>query len=150
MLVEAVVPLTGTRAAAWALITDIERAASQISGILGIEMLERPATGLLGTRWRETRLLFGKPATAEKEIIAVTPGESYTTRTVDAGFEFLCTRRLREGAGGLEYEEIHDSRPQTFLARVQAVPMGLFFKGVARKAILQDLLDIQNAVARGG
>lgn len=43
----------------------------------------------------------------------------------------------------------HDSVPQGVLARLQSIPMRLFFKGVARRALLQDLLDIKAEVERG-
>jgi hypothetical protein len=43
--------------------------ASQImSGIDNIEALEKPANELVGLRWRGSRMLFGKPATAEQWI----------------------------------------------------------------------------------
>jgi hypothetical protein len=44
--------------------TDIENASKIISGIDKIEVVEKPTHGLVGLRWRETRMLFGKPATA--------------------------------------------------------------------------------------
>ena len=68
MLVEAQVTIKGARAAIWAAITNIEHASATISGITNIEILAKPATGLVGLKWRETRILFGKPATAEKWI----------------------------------------------------------------------------------
>ena len=49
MLVEAQVPINGSRAAIWAVITDIENSAETISGIEHIEVLERPAHGLVRT-----------------------------------------------------------------------------------------------------
>ena len=66
MLVEAQVTIHGSKAAIWAAITNIENAADIIGGIENIEIVEKPANGLVGLRWRETRLLFGKPATVEK------------------------------------------------------------------------------------
>ena len=66
MIVEAQVTINGSKAAIWAAITNIENASETISGIEKIEVLEKPANGLVGLRWRETRMLFGKPATAEK------------------------------------------------------------------------------------
>lgn len=42
----------------------------------------------------------------------------------------------------------HDSLPQTVSTRLMSLPMGLLFKGVARKALLQDLNDIKAAVER--
>ena len=60
MLVEAQVTINGSKAAIWAAITNIENASQTISGIENIEVLEKPANGLVGLRWRETRMLFGK------------------------------------------------------------------------------------------
>src|SRR5262249_15257427 len=68
MLVEAQVTINGSKAAVWTAITDIENASKTISGIEKIEIIEKPANGLAGLRWRETRMLFGKPATVEKWI----------------------------------------------------------------------------------
>ncbi len=58
MLVEAQVTINGSRAAIWAAITNIENASEIISGIENIEVLEKPANGLVGLKWRETRMLF--------------------------------------------------------------------------------------------
>jgi hypothetical protein len=66
MIVEARAIINGSRAAVWAAITDIENASEIISGIENIEILEKPANGLVGLRWRETRKLFGKSAAVEK------------------------------------------------------------------------------------
>ena len=65
MIVEAKITINGSRAATWAAITNIANASEIISGIKSIEVLEKPANGLVGMRWRETRILFGKPATVE-------------------------------------------------------------------------------------
>jgi len=146
MFVEARVTIDGSRAATWAAITDIENAAELISGIEKVEILEKPANGLVGLRWRETRMLFGKPATAEKWITAAAENEFYETRAEDGGFVFLTTLRISEGSGGITLTSSHDSRPQGFGARLMSIPMGLLFKGVAKKAILQDLNDIKSAV----
>jgi uncharacterized protein YndB with AHSA1/START domain len=148
MLVEAQVTIDGSKAAIWAAITDIENASAMISGIEGIEVVEKPARGLVGLRWRETRMLFGKPATAEKWVTEAAENEFYTTRAESDGFVFTSTLRLSAGTGAITLTSAHDSRPQSFVAKLQAIPMGLFFRGVIRKAILQDLNDIKAAVER--
>lgn len=146
MLVEVQVTINGSRAAIWAAITDIENASKIISGIESIEVLERPASGLVGIRWRETRMLFGKPATAEKWITAAAENEFYETRAESDGFVFLSTTSITESSGGSTLTTSHDSRPQGFVARIMSIPMGLLFKGVAKRALLQDLNDIKSAV----
>ena len=146
MFVEAQVTINGTKAAIWSAITDIENASKTISGIESIEVLEKPAGGLVGLRWRETRMLFGKPATAEKWIIDAAENEFYRTRAEDSGFVFLTTMRISESGGGVTLTSSHDSKPQAIGATLMSIPMRLLFKGVARKAILQDLRDIKAAV----
>ena len=146
MLVEVQVTINGSRAAIWAAITDLANAAEFISGILKVEILEKPATGLVGLKWRETRMLFGKPASAEKWITEATENEFYKTRAESDGFIFLSILSIAEGGGGFTLTSVHDSQPQGFMQRIMSIPMGLFFKGVAKKALLQDLLDIKAAV----
>ncbi len=148
MLVEAQVTINGSKAAIWAAITDIENAAETISGIEKVEVVEKPADGLVGLRWRETRMLFGKPATAEKWITDAAENEFFKTRAESDGFVFLSTMSIAESSGGITLTSLHDSQPQGLVARLMSIPMRLVFKGVAKKAILQDLHDIKSAVEK--
>src|SRR3954470_311342 len=146
MIVEAQVPINGSKAAIWAAITNIENASEIISGIENIEVLEKPANGLVGLKWRETRMLFGKPATADKWITEAAENEFYKTRAESDGFVFLTTKRISENGGGMTLAESHECRPQTIVAKVMSIPMRVLFKGVVKKALLQDLNDIKSAV----
>jgi hypothetical protein len=148
VIVEARVIINGSRAATWAAITNIENAPTFIGGIESVEILERPASGLVGLRWRETRTLFGKPATAEKWITDAAENEFYKTRSESDGFVFLCTRSLSEGSGGVTLAESHEFRPQSVVAGLFSIPMLFLFRGVAKKAVLRDLNDIKAAVER--
>ena len=147
MLVEAQVTINGSKAAIWAVITDIENASKTISGIENIEVLEKPANGLVGLKWRETRMLFGKPATVEKWITDAVENEFYKTRAEDNGFVFLSTMSISEDGGGITLASSHETRPQGILARLMSIPMFLF-KGVAKRALIQDLDDIKSAVEK--
>jgi hypothetical protein len=146
MIVEAQVTIKGSKAAIWAAITDIENASKTISGIENIEIVEKPADGLVGLKWRETRMLFGKPATVEKWITDAAEKEFYKTKAEDGGFVFLTTKSISESSGGITLTESHESKPQGIVAELQSIPMKLLFKGVIRKALLQDLNDIKAAV----
>ena len=148
MIVEAQVTINRSKAAIWAAITNIENASDFISGIEKIEILEKPGNGLVGLRWRETRMLFGKPETAEKWITEAAENEFYNTRAEDGGFVFLTSMRISESRGGMTLTSTHVSEPQGIVARLMVIPMNLFFKGVAKKAVEQDLNDIKAAVER--
>lgn len=147
MVVEVQVTITGSRAAVWAAVTNVEGAADFIRGIDKIEILDKPPTGFVGLKWRETRMLFGKPASADKTVTAAVENEFFTTRAEDNGFVFLATTRLSDAGGCVTLTSTHDSRPQGFVARLTALPM-VFFKGVMRRALVQDLTDIKAAVER--
>lgn len=145
MIVKAQVTINGSKAAIWAAIANIENASEIISGIEKIEILEKPANALVGLRWRETRMYFGKPATVEKRITDAAENEFYKTRAESDGFLFLSTMRISESSGGVMLTSSHDSKPQGIGAKLKSIPMPLF-KGMVRKALLQDLNDIKSAV----
>ena len=147
MMVEAQVVINGSKAAVWAVITDIANAATIIRGIEKIEVVEKPTSALVGLKWKETRMLFGKPATVEKWITEAKENEYYTTRAEDSGFVFVTTNRISEGSGGVTLTSAHETTPQGFVAQLKSTPMFLF-KGMIKKAILQDLNDIKAVVER--
>src|SRR5499426_1617020 len=134
MLVEVQVTINGSKAATWAAITNIENASETISGIKKIEVLEKPANGLVGLRWRETRILFGKPATVEKWITDAAENEFYKTRAEDGGFVFLTTNHISDSGRGITLTSAHETKPQGIVAKLKATPMFLF-KGVIKKAL---------------
>ena len=92
-------------------------------------------------------MLFGKPATVEKWITDAAENEFYKTRAEDGGFVFLTTMSISESSGGITLTSSHETKPQGIVARLKSIPMFLF-KGVIKKAILQDLNDIKAAVEK--
>lgn len=146
MTVEAHVTIHGSKAAIWDVITNIEHASETINGIERVEILERPESGLVGLRWRETRRLFGKTATEEMWITAAAENDFYTTRAESHGCIYTSTLSITDNSGSSSLKMTHDSKPQGFIARLLSAPMGIVFKGAMRKVILRDLNDIRAAV----
>jgi hypothetical protein len=146
MIVEVHVTIDGTQSAIWAAITDIEHAAEIISGIDKIEVVEKPTRGVVGLKWRETRMYFGKPATIEKWITDAAENDFYKTRAEDDGCIYSSTLRISAGNGGMTLTSAHEMEARTPFRKMMMVPMGLVFKGVMKKALLKDLDDIKSAV----
>ena len=88
------------RAAVWKRITDIEHAPQTISGIEKVEILERPASGLVGLKWKETRTMFGKTATETMWITDAVEPEFYKTRAESHGAIYVGSLELAEKAAG--------------------------------------------------
>jgi len=90
-------------------------------------------------------MLFGKPATVEKWITDAAENTFYKTRAEDNGFVFLSTVSISESSGGMTLTSAHETKPQGIVAQLQSLPMFLF-KGVVRKALVQDLNDYKSTV----
>lgn len=147
MIVEAKATISGSKEAVWKAITDIENAASIISGIKNIEIIEKPASGLVGLRWKETRILFGDSATVVKWITEAVENEYYKTKAEESGFVFITTLRISTGSDGVTLTSAHETKPQGIVSHLKALPM-IFFKGMIRGAIQHDLNDIKAAVEK--
>lgn len=145
MIVEAKVTINASRAAIWNTITNIEKTAEFMSGIEKIEVVEKPANGIVGLRWRETRMYFGKPATVEIWITDAAENEFYKTRAESDGFVFLSTMSISESSSGITLTTSHDYKPQSIAARLKPLPMFLF-RGKMKKIFLKELNDIKTAV----
>jgi hypothetical protein len=147
MIVEVQVTIKGSRTAVWNAITNIENAAEFISGIEKIEVVETPANGLVGFKWRETRMYFGKPATVEIWITDAVEKEFYKTKAESDGYLFLSTMSISESSDGITLTSSHDYKPQSAVAKLKSISMFLF-KGMIKKILQQDLNDIKSAVER--
>ncbi len=146
MIVEAQVTIDGPIESIWTAIADIENAGDLLQGVDKIEILEKPESGLVGLKWRETRTLFGKESTEVMWVTECAENESYIARAESHGFVYLCTRAISDQGGAKVLTMTHESEPQSFAAKLMSIPMGLMFKGVLRKALLKDLEDIKAAV----
>lgn len=139
----------------FALACDFANAPQRISGIKKMEVLTQGPVGV-GTRFRETRVMFGKEATETMEIVDFQPGRSYTLRAQNCGCEYRTTVSVRPGvgaagggSGGSEITFDFAGTPLTFAARVMGTLMGWMMRGACEKAIRQDLLDLKKAAERG-
>ena len=140
------VTINGTAEAIWKVITDIDNAAETITGINKIEILERPDSGLIGLKWKEDRTMLGKQATETMWIIEAVENVSYTTRAKSHGCVFITSFTIEKTGEGCSLTMNHQTKPQKLMAKIMSPIMGLIFKGMIKKVILQDLEDIKKKV----
>ncbi|MCW5766609.1 MAG: SRPBCC family protein [Phycisphaeraceae bacterium] len=127
--------------------SDFANAPSRITGITKMEMLTTGPVGV-GTRFRETRVMFGKQATETMEVIDFKPGRSYTLGATSHGCTYRTTLSVRPVAGGSEVELDFIGTPLTFSRKVMAALMGWMINKACVKAIGQDLSDLKASVER--
>ena len=140
------IEINGPREAIWKVITDIDGATERISAIDELEVLERPADGLVGLKWRESRTMFGKTATEVMWITDCSENEFYRTRAESHGCVYISALEISGDGGTHTLTMSIDGRARSFLAKLLMFPMSIAFKGTMRKALAQDLADIKAAV----
>jgi carbon monoxide dehydrogenase subunit G len=129
----------------WALATDIAGWAETMSGIDAVEVLERPAFGV-GTRWRETRTMMGRPATEEMWVSALEEGRSYTVESDSHGAHYTSVFTFRPTpAGGTEISLTFTGEASGRGARLLAALTAPLARRSVAKALEQDLIDLARA-----
>jgi len=133
----------------FAVASDFPHAAEVVGGIDKMEMLS-PANDSseigVGTRFRETRTMFGKQAVEEFEVVRFEPPSRYTLSTRSCGVQFDSTVEVIPDAAGCQLVyDIHGT-PKTMFARVVGAITGPMMKGTMRKAMEKDLADIKTHV----
>lgn len=131
--------------AVFAAAIDFANAPQRITGIKKMEMLTQGPVGV-GTRFRETRVMFGKEATETMEVVDFQPGRSYTLAAASCGCEYRTVVSVRPDGSGSEVTFDFSGRPLTFGAKVMSALMGWMMKGACMKAVRQDLADLKAAV----
>jgi carbon monoxide dehydrogenase subunit G len=145
MKMSAEVLVRAPRRVVWDVVTDIPNAAKTIEAIEKIEVLDRPAGGLVGLKWRETRKMFGKEATEVMWITGAAEASHYETRAESHGAVYTTRIALDEADGGTRLSMTFAGAPQTFAAKAMGFVLGPLMKGSMRKAIQKDLDDIKAA-----
>ena len=132
----------------WELATDIAGAERTMSGIDRVEMLSEGAFGP-GTRWRETRTMFGRPATEEMWVTAVDEGRSYTVEAESHGAHYVSTFTFT--AVSPDRTEVvlgFDARPLSTVTKVLAKVNAPLASRSVTKALQKDLDDLAAAAER--
>ncbi len=129
------------------LFSDIPRADEMIDAIVKIEMLTDGPVGV-GTRWRETRMMFKREATEEMQVTAFDPGKSYTVGCASCGCEYESTWRFESEGGATLVEFEMGWRPVSFLAKVMS-PLGRLMAPMMKKCFMKDFAALK-ALAESG
>jgi carbon monoxide dehydrogenase subunit G len=132
----------------WELITDLRGAPARLTTVKRVEMLAGPEFGV-GTRWRETRVMFGRDATEEMTVTAVDPGRSYTTEADSRGVRYVSELRVEPAGTGSRLSMSIEAEVGNPVLKVLLSVVGRLFAGTTRKAMRQDLDDIAATAERG-
>ena len=129
--------------------TDLDKATDRISAITRIEVLEGPAKMQKGTKWRETRKMFGSDATEVMWVTELEPNSRYVVDADSHGAKYTTTYTFSPKDKGVEVNFSFASQPYTVGAKLMGITFALF-AGATKKALHQDLLDLKAACEQKG
>ncbi|KAA3614318.1 MAG: hypothetical protein DWQ01_01030 [Planctomycetota bacterium] len=127
--------------------SDLRKAPETMTAIVQLEVLNDGPIGK-GTRFRETRRMFGKEATEEMEIVEFNAPHHYAVGAENHGCSYHTDLHFRPVNGGTEVEMVFKAKANTFMAKVMAFLMKPMMKMVM-KSCRQDLEDLKAAIEAG-
>lgn len=128
----------------WTLATDLAALPETMSGIAAVEVLTQGEFGV-GTRWRETRRMYGKDATEEMTITAVEPERSYTAEATSRGMHYVTTFQFLPTEHGTDVVMTFGGEALGTAAKVMSRATGWAMTGSVRKLVQKDLADLATA-----
>lgn len=133
----------------WELITDLDRSPNVISAVTAVSRLDDGTDFGIGTKWQETRLIFGQESTEVLEVTEIDPGRSYTVEAESLGARYRSVISVEPSPGGSRITITFGAESTGAVSKVLAGTIGKLFEGGTRKALGQDLEDIAMAAESG-
>ena len=125
--------------------TDFSRASETIQGIKKVELLTDGPVGH-GTRFRETRIMFGREATEVMEVTGFEPPHRYTLGAESHGCRYHTEWIFsKAGENATRVEMVFDAVPTTTLAKI----MSFMMKPLTKKMVqicAKDLDDLKESI----
>lgn len=126
----------------WNVITDIDSWADTIAGIVSVEVINKPEAGVVGMKWKEKRVLFGKEAVETMWISAAEPNSWYETNAENHGAIYSTRLSLDDSNDKVVLTMTFSAKPTSIASKLMSV-MSFMFNGTMRKMMQKDLTDIR-------
>lgn len=126
----------------WDVATDLAGMPTVMSGIERVEVLT-DGPFAVGTRWRETRRMFGKEASEEMRVVEADAPRAYTVHADSHGMHYVTSFTFRETAENVtEVSMTFGGEATSSMSKVLGVVTGPLGLRSVRKAVEQDLADL--------
>ena len=127
----------------WKAIIDFKNCSNYIKSIVKLEIIDEPKDTLIGFKWKETRVMFGKEATETMWITDYVENEYYQTRAESHGSIYISRLSIKRVENKTKLTMSFSAEAQTFFVKIFSLCMGFVIKGSMKKALIKDLNDIK-------
>ena len=117
--------------------SDFGNAAARVEGIENIEILTDGPIGT-GTRFRETRIMFGRESNEEMEITEFEPNKKYTVEAFSCGAQFKTVFRFQPNGNTTNVDVELNTRNVSLFAKLMS-PLGFLMAGSMKKIFASDI-----------
>jgi len=128
----------------WKAITDFKNCSDYIESIVKLEIIDEPKDTLIGFKWKETRVMFGKEAIETMWITDSVENEYYETRAESHGSIYISRLSIERLEHHTKLTMSFKAEPQKLFAKMFSFCLGFMMKGSMKKALLKDLNDIKS------
>lgn len=127
----------------WMAIIDFDNCSNYIESIVNLEIINQPKDTLVGFKWKETRVMFGKEATETMWITDYAVNDYYQTRTESHGSIYISRLSIEKAGENTKLTMSFSAEAQTFFVKIISKCMGFMMIGSMKKALIKDLQDIK-------
>lgn len=150
MQVEASITIAAPPERVFSVFTDFKNLESNVPAITKVELLEKNGEPVVGMKWRETRVMFGKEATETMWISEITSPQSYVVEAESHGVHYRSTYTFTPtDNGGTHVSMTFGGEPQTMMGKVMAAIFGSLMKGATTKALEDDMTALKKVAESG-
>ncbi|HVK07307.1 MAG TPA: SRPBCC family protein [Gemmataceae bacterium] len=129
----------------FALFTDLANAPDRIPAIKKIELLTPGRVGL-GTKFKETRVVFKREATETFEITAFDRDRHYEVVATSCGAEYRTAFAFAPDGAGTRVDVTFNVRAVSFFAKLFS-PLARLMMGTIKKCVSEDMDGLGRALA---
>ena len=143
----------------WSVMTDYEHFADHIEAIKKVDILEKPTnpkvTSIVGLKWSETRIMFGREETETMWVTDAKEEECYTVKSESCGTTYISKMYIVDDVtsnNGNDNKEAYvigmsfegsESGSTSYCHKLMGWVMGWMMKGMLEKCLRQDLYDMK-------
>ena len=127
-----------SQAATFDTFCDFARAAEMIPAIQRIEMLTPGPVGV-GTRFRETRRMYGKEATEQMTVTVFDRPRHLELAADSHGTDYRARYAFKPEGSSTRVEMVFAATPRTMMARIMNVVMGPMIRSSMQKMMQADM-----------
>jgi carbon monoxide dehydrogenase subunit G len=128
----------------FAVFSDIEKAPERIKDIKKVELLTLGPVGL-GTKFKETRLVFKREASETFEFTVFEPNQRYELVAQSCGAEYRTGFTFTPEGTGTRVDISLKTRAMTLYAKLFS-PLAYLMMGMMKKCVLKDFEDLRKVL----